>query len=72
MNASTRAIAFVTAVAVTLPDRVLLILCGAVATLALLMYLGIVMPGPNPVRPPPSMLGHETLAPRSPRPDCAP
>ena len=44
MKASTRAIAFVTAVAVTLPDRVLLILCGVVATLALLLYLGIAMP----------------------------
>jgi hypothetical protein len=44
MKASARATAAVAAVAVTLPTHVLLILSGAGATLALLVYIGIALP----------------------------
>ena len=44
MKASARAIAAATAVAVTLPAHVLLILSGGMAALVLLVYIGIALP----------------------------
>jgi hypothetical protein len=51
MKASARAIAAIGALAATLPVYVLLILCGGVAALVLLVYIGITLPAVWSARP---------------------
>jgi hypothetical protein len=51
MKASSRAIAAVSAISVALPAHVLLILSGGIATLVLLVYIGIALPAVWSARP---------------------